>query len=325
MRIPDSVLGGFIKMGCEAMTALDVFHHKVSWDKYHALMDDLLQCTPRISAKEKITVNSVKAIAARLVLACDLNPSNLTMERVRTVLTEVLVDELRGRERWLVFVPIRSPIGPATQPYLEGSGCIPLESNSWATFDMRLTDDIDLHVADVFDGNVDNRVGAPEMRAYTGWRVRYVWQGKSGDGLQPMLSAAYNRFASIASVWSKQLFVPIAVLRYPLSISTSIGPTFQKDLSSVPQEIGPFPNPHETILQTRQHLRNLWDFVHWFCEAYKHIPKEDQRSLDLALDVHRSSQSSISRSLFFVQSEIIAEALLGGERELSRTVAQRIA
>ncbi|OPG15066.1 HEPN domain-containing protein [Ferroacidibacillus organovorans] len=325
IHIPDSTVDRFFEMGQESMTSLDVFHRKVGWDEYRTLLDDLLQCEPRISAKGKNNVNLVKGLAARLALACDFDPLNLTTERMRKVLTEALVDEVCGRERWLVYVPIRSPLGPVTQTYLEGSGHMSLGFSSKADFDMRVTDQADLHLTDIFDGNVDNRAGAPEMKAYKGWRVRYVWEGKSDNGLQDTPSAAYNRFASITSVWSKQMFVPVAVLRYPLSISASSGPTFDKDFSVQPQEIGPFPEPHDTITGTRQHLNNLWDFVRWFLESCEKIPQEDRRSLDLAVDLHRSAHFSTSSSRFFVESETIAEALLGEERELSRTVAQRIA
>lgn len=325
IHIPDIVLDGFMEMGLEAITSIDVFHHKVGWDEYRTLMDGLLQCEPRISAKGKNNVISVKALTARLALASNLDPSQLTSERVRKVLTESLVDEVSGRERWLVYVAIRSPIGPLTNTYLEGSARMSLGFSSRADFDMRLTNQSDLHMTDIFDGNVDNRVGAPEMKAYKGWRVRYIWEGNPSNGLQDTQYSAYNRFSSIASVWSKRMFVPVAVLRYPLSISASSGPTFDKDFSVQPQEIGPFPQPHKVVTATREHLMNLWNFVQWFVEYYEKMPKEDRRSLDLAVELHRSAHFDTSSSRFFVESETIAEALLGEDRELSRTVAQRIA
>lgn len=327
VQIADELVDGFVELGRRALNQIDMFLQDVGFRQYDEMMRQFLAADSRV-AQDFLQHHShpsmVKALAARLTIESNFEASKIESILVRRVLKVVLVEAACKREKWLIYVPFRAPVQSDTSSLI-GSGMVTAGHSAKGYFDLNVTSNQDIFVTDIFDKNVYNNVGAPEMGDYEGWwRLRFVWEGKPTNGPQDAYDAVYNRFASIASLWLDKMFTWAAVLRYPISLTTQ-GPFFDKDFSILPKQYGPALRPHRMVAEFKPQLSSLWSFIGWFNARIEEIPKADLSSISLALDMFRSSQLAQSRSFSFVISEIIAEALLGEDKELSKTVSQRVA
>lgn len=296
----------------------------VGWGIYNNLIYELIACDERLNKPSNVDPTMVKRVVARILLAADMDLANINSNLVTKILIDVLVEINKKEECWLVFVPISGPWGQYPLQRLKGEGSILRSNGNSIPFDLKVTDNVDLLLTNIFEHGVDNRVGAPTIDKFKGMRVRYLWRGYNPLHGDDSINGIYNRFASIVCLWIKDLFNPLAAIEYPLSLMPSSTARFYGHIPSMPQEFNSVAKPHDVILE-RGKFGNLWEFIEWFNCSFKRLPKPDIDSLMLALNANRSAYFATSTAMFLIQSEILAESLLGEERELSRTIAQRAA
>lgn len=317
----------FMAVAETAFTSPDTFHHTVGWRGYDDLFIRWLTSAGVPTPEAWVSPSAVKAVVARFMREFQ-GSASVSVDHAHTILTDTIVDIHRGhgtpgtpRDRlWLVWVVFPHPHGECTRQFIEGSGVVGNPDETWSLRMLRVDESV-LRVARVLDGPVDNRVGAPAITEYEGkWCLEYTCWGNSDDVWKPL-----DRWMEWTSLWARESPQWTAAFRYSLAVSKTDATQMHGSNAVIIPGMVRVMQPHTTVGSRGPQFRNLWTFLNWGQQRLQLIPSEDQHRLAVAMEIYRQLMISQSASLFVVLSVMMAESLLGSDRELSRTLSQRIA
>lgn len=327
INVPADIVDDFIKVIETAATDPDTFHDNVGWRRYNDLLKRWLTAAGVSSPESWVSPPSVKSVIARLMMAKQ-GCTRIMPDQAHQVLIDTIADIRRGHgtpgspndQRWLVWGVFPNPNGEYTRQFVEGTGVISSPEVGWPMRMFRIDESI-LRITQVLDGPVDNRVGSPEVASHQGdWCLEYVYWGRRSDVWKPL-----QRWLEWATLWASEPPQWSAAFCYSLSLCKGDATQIHRnDTATIPGLVR-IMRANNTVESLNQQFSNLWTFVDWVDQQLKQIPREDQRRIAVAMEILHQLMISRASSLFVVLSVMMAEALLGSDRELSRTMAQRIA
>lgn len=324
--MPTDIVQEFIAMAETAAAEPNTFHSVAGSTGYDDLLTRWLNAADIAPPSDWLSLSSVKAVAAQLMRGSQ--GASLSIDQARTILVDIIADIRRGNgthgnpheQKRLIWVVFPNPSDESTRHFIEGSGEIGHPDAKWPLRMVRVDESI-LRLALVLDGPVDNRVGTPSITDYEGkWCLEYIFWGQSKDVWKP-----FEAWMEWATLWATRVPQWSAAFQYSLAVSSAGGTQMRRnDAVPDPAHVRAM-QANNTVIKWDSHFSNLWTFLAWRQQRIQKIPQEDRHRLAVAMEIYHQLMVSRSASLFVVLSTMMAEALLGSDRELSRTVAQRIA
>ncbi len=325
--IPDALVTEWLRVAHTAISDPDAFHYRVGGHTYDDLMIRWLTATGVANPQAWTNPAAIKAVVARLVRGQQSN-GILTPAITKQVLRDTIVDLRRGQGEqgdpvnhcWLIWVVLPYPVDQTTAQQIAGSGSL---GDPRVLGPMRLSqvDAAVLQVASILDGPVDNTVGAPDITQQAGdWCLEYLFWGPADDVWGP-----FDHWLNWATLWSAMPPEWSVAFRYSLSMSA--GTHTQMHTSSATAFPGHTPDirADTAIVAWDSTFQHLWSFIDWGQNQLTRLPQEDQQRITVALELHRQLRLARSARLIVLFTVMLGEALAGSDRELARTVAQRLA